>query len=112
MAHLFFTELVNKSQYFTTGNWQAGYGLVNTGPFTISSPTTIEPVRSTRQFLPTRGISKPAYVPRSAPLTSSPPKRTGIPAALKRFLLESLRWVPAADGITAPFTSLALNHDN
>jgi hypothetical protein len=33
MAHLFFTELGNKSYVSPTGVIQAGFGLVNTGPF-------------------------------------------------------------------------------
>lgn len=33
MAHLYFDELGNKSYYDAAGNPQAGWGLVNTGPF-------------------------------------------------------------------------------
>jgi len=33
MGHLYYTELGNKGYYDTNGNYQAGYGLINTGAF-------------------------------------------------------------------------------
>ena len=39
MAHLFYDELGNKAYYDTSGGWpQAGWGLVNTGPFINLQP--------------------------------------------------------------------------
>jgi hypothetical protein len=34
MGYLYYTQLGNKGYYDTSGNPQAGYGLINTGPFT------------------------------------------------------------------------------
>jgi len=39
MGHLFYTELGNKGYYDTSGNYQSGWGLTNTGDFQNLQPT-------------------------------------------------------------------------